>query len=615
MRRALRTLSSELHLELIRIRTSPAYAQNIGYNLSNYFLKFTGIRKIAFKEMNLIAVVFPVFLSATTTTRQPYPYDSPSPPTSPRHFSFIHMTDVHVSETRPYSVSNLREFCNDSFPKLVADGGVLFLAMTGDLTDGIGPFWRVDSFGQQYGDWSLFKQAISGCIATGVPVFKIRGNHDCFGVESFHGESNAWFRDAQKLAVSKIVKDHPLLVIDSESGSYAFWDPIRSKSRFIFLENHRILPGPHQYYGEFSDHQSEWLGKFIEGSSNNQSESTYIFSHYPIGTLTPESQFRLLQAISKSSSHVTYLSGHIHSVVGKRGVQAIESHSRIINELQLSDYKWSGIVRKVDINTGVFVDIPTSDTSSAATILVDPSSPHKTLLTIYSADPLRFVAPCSNTSHHLQKLDDFNNMHVYTDIGPDISCFKVVPRGHSGYHISPIDTRLTPNSISWIVFEYWFEVFQLLILFLYLGVVYNARELYRVDESHISIYLVLSPLIPNLLSEHLYNHEWLIANTVAMFDLTTCEIIFETDSTRVVSMMCVYLISSSCLNHRKRNPHSIIANLLWAIILIPFVFMDARFTIGRGGLRALILSPHIWFMTWLLFKIIRRPAIPSKRSL
>ena len=552
-----------------------------------------------------LLLLLPALVLSRTTTPEPGPYDSPIPPKPPRHYSFIHMTDVHVSETRPYSFSNLREFCKTRFPQLVAGGDVLFLAITGDLTDGIGPFWKMNSFGQQYGDWSLFKDAVSGCIRTGVPVFKIRGNHDCFGVDSFHGESNSWFREAQKLAVSKINQNHPRLQIDAVSGSYAFYDPVGSKSRFVFLENHRIIPGPHQYYGEFSQHQADWLSAFIEGPSNNKSESTFVFSHYPIGTMMPESKLRLVDVLAKSNSHVTYLSGHIHSVVGKRGVQAIESHSRNIHELQLSDYKWSGIVRKMDITTGVFVDIPTTDDtsslSSAATILLDPTTPHRSLLSLYSTDAIRYVAPCSNTSHHLPKIDEFNSVHVYGDIGSEISCFKIVPRDHSGFHVNPVDTRLPHSSVGWIVFEYWFEMFQLIILIIYLGVVFNAKKLYQEKFAGISIYLVLSPIIPNLLSEHLYSREWLIANTFAMFDFETYEIIFETDSTRVILMMLVYLLCAASLNQSLKNPYSTVFRLLWSIILLPFLFMDLRFTIGRGGLRALLLSPHWWFLSNLLW--------------
>ena len=554
------------------------------------------------------ALLLTSIATAMTTTTQPTPYDSPIPSKPPKHVSFLHMTDVHVSETRPYSALNLKEFCKMQFPRLVAQGDVLFLAITGDLTDGIGSFWRVDSFGQQGGDWSLFREAISDCIATGVPVFKIRGNHDCFGVESYHGHSNAGFRQAQKHGVSKLTKDHPRLVLDSESGSYAFWDPVRAKSRFVFLENHRILPGPHQYYGEFSERQANWLEAFIKGDSDKESDTTYVFSHYPLATLTPESKKRLVDILDRSKSHVVYLSGHIHSVVGKRGVQALSSsHSENIHELQLSDYKWSGIVRKIDVSTGLFVDIPTApgDTSSPATILFDPSTPHKTLLTVYSLDPIRYAAPCSNTSLHLPKLDDFNNMHIY-ETSPDapIDCFKIVPRDHSGIHLHPVDTRLHPNSIPRLLFEYWFELFQLIILVIYLGIVYFAKQLYENDLSLIAFYLVLSPLIPNILSEHLFSRKWMIANSFGMLDLTSGEWVFETDSTRLVVMMSLYLIAAAYLNQRIRGPRSILTHVLWLLILAPFVFIDLRFQIGRGGFRSLIFSPHTWFMVLVIRKLV-----------
>jgi len=532
----------------------------------------------------------------------------PPPPTT-KHQSFLHMSDIHVSGYRRYSYENLKNFCNSVFPSLVAKSEeILFLAITGDLTDGIGQIFSFDEWGQQPVDWELISEAISDCRRnTGIPVFHIRGNHDCFGVHSFWDQSNSAYHEMYDDMIRQHGDKVSPLTIHNESGSYAFQI---GKSRFIFVENDRIIPGPHQYYGELSDNRAAWLKSYIDGPTNLIAESTFVFSHYPIGTLTPDSRDRTLAALEGSKSRVTYMSGHIHSVCGRNGVQSIRSHGLdVLNELQVSDYKWSGIVRKISLS-GIFVDIPTIPGGNAsATILYDPTHDSTgalqvSLMTIHAPFRIQSAHACGNKARIFPKMDIIGKTAVF-DVSnfskSDLKCIMV-----NNIDIFPVDTRLRFGSPIWFLFTYWFEALQILVLVLYIGTVYFAREIYLKTATQgltrriIPLYLVLSPLIPNTLSEHLYKREWLVANGVALFDLRTYDVILDTETTRLGFMIFLYFLTAISLNFRLslRENRITLGSLIWILALAFPSFLDVRFILGRGGLRSLFLSPHTWYMVW-----------------
>ena len=556
----------------------------------------------------------PATQSVTTSQPSSPDVDVNVPQSSSPHFSFIQITDLHVSDNRPYSLNNLRRFCDTVFPRLVAGGDIRFLVISGDLTDGIGSVLSINNFfGQQEADWVGYRAAMSGCVRAGVPVFKIRGNHDSFGVESFHHASNRLFKEYQaefrKLSHKNMKLDYHI-----ETGSYAFFDK-GSRSRFAFVEATRIVPAPHQYHGEFSEDQEAWLNKWIDGPSNKEADSTYVFAHYPLGSLIPDSRNRFLAAVSGSHSRVTYLSGHIHNVIGKNGAQALHSHGNV-DELQLADFKWKGVARKVDISSGLFVDIPTigSDGSLAATLLWDPAvrDGSKTVVAVHSEELLESAADCSGEQLRLDQT--IGNLYVLSPqpgtSGVDMKCVDIVTMGRNGeigtHQVTPVDTRVWPGTFARFVFTRFFEFLQVLIFVGYLGVVVVAKELFVKHNLRFApMYLLLSPLLPSLLSEGVAGRRWMLANAVAMIDLESGDVFFESESTRVGVTLLIYLICALGLNWRCGSRTGKLGTYLWTGGLVFLSLFDVRFVMARGGLRTLFLSPHVWFMVYFWYQWIR----------
>ena len=503
---------------------------------------------------------------------------------------------------RPFSANNLRNFCENILPNLEKES-ILFLAITGDFTDGIGSFVSLsDRFGQQQADWDLYMEATSNCRKLSVPIFTIRGNHDCFGVSSFGHASNKHFVN-MRLHTHK-QKNHDQ-IIHHHSGSYAF---AHNSSMYLFVEAGRIVPSHHQFYGEISKEIADWISQIVSHSTHAHSTQLYVFCHYPLGALTPDSRKRLVDSLSAASS-VTYLSGHIHSLVGSNGVQAIRSHG-FIDELQLADFKWTGLVRKVHVNTGMFVDIPTlSRELIGANILYDPSvrygSNRHSILSVYSQKKLIAAGPScvsgGETKFPPITLDIPNTFFfdIQDSSSVDTSvCLKFNDSTQIIVHST--DTRLL--GVKTYVFVYFFEFLQTMLLIVYLILVYVARRLYNTHHLRtIPIYFVLAPLIPTSLGEWLVDRKWMAANGIGFFDLETFEFFLDSETTRVGIFLVLYLLCAIALYLRLtyRNRWTVAAMCL--LVLVPVTLVDMRMAMARGGIRTLLLSPHTWFICYYWF--------------
>jgi hypothetical protein len=525
-------------------------------------------------------------------------------------FSFLHMTDLHISRFRDYSLKNLKTFCDDAFPKLISRNDISFLAITGDFTDGIDSFLSLSEFGQVEEDWRAFRSAMQGCLKhKSVPVLTIRGNHDVFNVSSFHDRSNSFFRRYQtELRGSHF--NH--LSIHKSTGSYAFVDK-RSKGRFVFIEASRIIPAPHQYHGEFSKEQEEWLYSWL--AKDDTPTFTYVFTHFPLGSLTPDSRARMLTAIGNSCSPVVYLSGHIHSLIGKRGVQALRSHEDF-DELQLSDFKWSGIVRKVHIDSSIFVDIDTLRIDEvSATILTDPIDRHTSVISVYSPRPIEEVRDCTSGEKLRRFQESIGDIHLFSFTSTP-KCIIVQTNKGTATNVVPVDTRLGDHSIGRYVFSYFYEFLQLVVLVEYVLLVVFAREIFTISKDiFLTLYLVLSPLVPTILSEGLVNRKWVVSNTIAMFDIETAEVFLDSETTRVGITLLMYLLCAVGTYWKLKTPQTkSILNVAWTIVLLFLSLVDLRMVLARGGPRTLLLSPHTWFMVFFWIRWTGLGRVPDKKK-
>jgi hypothetical protein len=557
--------------------------------------------------LGIVGIALATTQRPQVTTVTPVDSDiSKPPPAQDPDYSFLHMTDLHISASRPYSLENLRAFCDQLLPDLSKN--VLFLALTGDFTDGMGAFLSLDEFGQQEADWKAYRAALDGCVKTGIPILKIRGNHDAFGVESFIHQSNSWFvsiQDELNRLISLSSRGLILASVHTESGSFAL---THRSCRFIFLDAGRIVPSPHQYHGEFSENQAVWLSNFITGASNTQARQTYVFIHFPLGSLTPSSRDRFLNAVSNSMSPVTYLSGHIHSVVGKRGVQSLRSHRPNVNELQLSDFKWSGAVRKVDINSGLFVDIPThlGVADDSATLLLDPrSSTPLSLIGIHERNG-SFIdtAKACNGHSQLRPFETKSDMRFYS-MTDDVHCVEYTTvnetTGQRTVHsVTPIDTRLWEGTLSRFIFTYFFEFLHVVLLVEYAILVLVARTYFeRSRDLVLTLFLVLAPILPTTLSSNFFSRPWVISNGVAALDVETWEVFEDFETIRIGIMMLMYILFVTASSAKKTRGW--FGTTLWTVLLTVLSLGDVRMMIARGGLRTLILSPHSWFVVYMWY--------------
>jgi hypothetical protein len=515
--------------------------------------------------------------------------------------SFLHMTDIHVSVARPYSLENLERFCKETLPRILSESpSILFLAVTGDLTDGVAEFLSLGAFGQQAPDWVAYESAMESCFATNLPIFKIRGNHDCFGVHSFHHPTNEFFRAVQR----HHGKSTPKLTVDALHGSYGFTiDGVN----YVFLEMGRIVPSPHQYHGEFAEDQALWLNELVERFEKKS--FTYVFGHYPIGSLTPASRARLLTALAPAHE-VFYLSGHIHSVVGATGVQCLDCHQLNIHELQLSDFKWSGIVRQVGPN-GVFSDIPASEPMGAmvrATVQNDILI-RRPIISVYALERSSVKKIRLSDGTLLEPRQDSGELIIF-DYPSDTPIPKTVDVVFQDgpVELKLVDARLPEKSFARILFTRWFECFQVMLFLMYCVLVWLAWDLKtkRGISPLFSLYLLLSPILPSVMCQGLFGRHYVLASGIGLWDLETNEFVLDSESTRVALMFFVLTVLSigimfkhSGLREKTRRWNiwaDRIVSLIGLVSITLVSLIDFRMLVARGHISSAVLSPHFWFV-------------------
>ena len=173
----------------------------------------------------------------------------------------------------------------------------VLVLVTGDLTDAKNAFIGSE---QSEAEWIEYANSIS--TASGRPNFwlDVRGNHDCFDVESRTSPENyfATYSASKKHSYSYTHR--------TEYGNYTF------VSVDICPE-----PGPerpYNFFGYYNQEQHEFLSRELSlAASHNH---TFVMGHYPfsIWSVAPEVSLESFKSITENVS--MYVCGHLHTLGG-----------------------------------------------------------------------------------------------------------------------------------------------------------------------------------------------------------------------------------------------------------------------------------------------------------
>ena len=199
----------------------------------------------------------------------------------------------------------------------------------------------------------------------------------------------------------------------------------------------------------------------------------------------------------------------------------------------------------------------------------------------------------------MTKLSHISEISIFE--APDEPCLSLSTFGGSA-DILPVDTRLPAGTFGRYFFSYWFEWLQLIVFVEYIFLVAIARRIFSKSGNMLTaLYLVLSPIVPNITFEGVYGKPWIVANSVAMFDLESAEIILDSDTTRVGLMLLLYIILATGINWKEALLRSHFTYITATLVMLLFTLVDLRINLARGGPKCLLLSPHSWFIGYVWY--------------
>ncbi len=266
--------------------------------------------------------------------------DAKTPSTTPfQHdniFWFIHISDIHLSDSFPSIYTRFDKFLNTSVPTINPS----FVVCSGDITHG-----RVDeSFpqhtGQQEKEWKFYSNALQKYNFND-PKFWIdtRGNHDDFGVPFPRSDRNLYAEYSPRAQTESLFETVYTHVHKTKFSSYSF-----------IIHDQNTEPGfesPFNTYAvpNFAD-QSKDLQNALN-TARSTSEITVMVGHYP--TCQMQSRNEFISLISGTAA--VYLTGHYHL---RDMYQRIDQFL----ELEVADFKEKSVYRVLAIDNDMisFVD-------------------------------------------------------------------------------------------------------------------------------------------------------------------------------------------------------------------------------------------------------------------
>jgi Calcineurin-like phosphoesterase len=235
----------------------------------------------------------------------------------------LQLSDIHVSKFNKKYGKNLFDFCTEFLPRLLKKESIA-LVVSGDLVDADPYNMFIDRNGQYEEDWIQFRKSFEPCMQIqSLPIFTIRGNHDCYGVTSWNSQDNKSYREFQADVFKRMTK---LIELGIYKNFQVSSEPGNKNSQIIRIENLNLLlldncdpsGSLRQIYANLDESTVNWIKTTLRSSSSPYLASLRpltVISHYPTGSYIYEDRMRLLQLL-KYIKAVSYHAGHVHTAMG-----------------------------------------------------------------------------------------------------------------------------------------------------------------------------------------------------------------------------------------------------------------------------------------------------------
>ena len=287
---------------------------------------------------------------------------------------FLHITDIHLSKTRPAKSDGSLLFLSS-----ILNYEPNFIVMTGDLVDNFRGEFHWHRVGiQNNDDWNIFHKAFQKMISR-FPVIDVAGNHDVWAVDSVTSKENKFLDNSFMFNRSGIKDENDFMLKKIKIFNLTF----------ILFNDYRF-PTVRPPYGNdpyTNKEQLDLLENMIDGLGQ---EECFILTHYNVDRMW----------------YITSSKGHnFEEIISKKNVYAIFTGHRHPNQVE--------IIHHGNLGGLEYCTASSFDKKRAGLITIDNGNLiyHDTFIPFPGEEPKFFLTyPVPNvqiSSHHIFNLNEF----------------------------------------------------------------------------------------------------------------------------------------------------------------------------------------------------------------
>ena len=211
---------------------------------------------------------------------------------------FFHLTDMHLSKTRPNKTENAIIFLN-SFLKYEAD----FLLLTGDLVDNFRGYYHWHRVGiQNNDDWDIFNKTIKKMISK-YPIIDVAGNHDVWAADNIFSKENKFLENSFLFNKTSVKTEEDFIIKKIKFFNLTF----------ILFNDYRF-PTPRPPYGNEPYKTKKQLDLLENMIDELDSEECFILTHYNVDRMwyIKSSKGHTFEEIISKKNVYAIFTGHEH---------------------------------------------------------------------------------------------------------------------------------------------------------------------------------------------------------------------------------------------------------------------------------------------------------------
>ena len=266
------------------------------FSIKNFYLFF--LSEFGFSTIILLAVIISkyipkyhkpkIFISKNINN-----FDSNIEPTI-----FLHMTDLHLSKTRPSKSDGSLLFLTS-----ILNYEPNFIILTGDVVDNFRGVFHWHRVGiQSKEDWNIYHKAFIKMISK-FPVIDVAGNHDVWAIDSFSSKENIFLDNSFMFNRSSIKKDEDFTL-----------KKIKLYNLTFILFNDYRFPTARPPYGNDPYTNKEQLDSLENMIDELGDEECFILTHYNVDRMwfiTSNKGHTFEEIIAKQNVYAIF-TGHRH---------------------------------------------------------------------------------------------------------------------------------------------------------------------------------------------------------------------------------------------------------------------------------------------------------------